>query len=174
MPVFPWRFIDSLLGRSRPGDEQPATADDLSADVSRMAERIEADIAAMKHLGKDPSEALGLWSRSMLRRRAPAPNGRSRRDANVQLGAVSGAIRVVIQHIHDAFANRDVATGQGLALRLRPLESEIASPLYSLDEQSVVRAQLNRTLEELESLDAPVDTTELIARIVQALAPRER
>jgi hypothetical protein len=173
VPVFPWRFIDSLLGRSRPGDEEAASADDVSAEVTRLAERIEADISATERLNEASKEALRSWAGGMLRRRAPEPDGRSRRDINVQLGAVGGAIRVVIQTIDEAMAKSDDATGQALARRLRPLESEIGPPLYSLDEQALARRRLDRVLEQVEESEAPLDPAAVIPRIIQALTPTE-
>ena len=171
MPVFPWRFVDSLLGRSRLGDEEPATADYVSAEVARLTARLEADSSTTARLDASAPPLLSSWAAEMLRRCAPSPDGRSRRDVNVQLGAVSGAIRAVIQTIDEALTNPEDATAPRLSWRLRRLESEMAAPLYTRDEQPLVRARLDRILEQLESSDAPEDLTDLIPRILQALTP---
>ena len=173
MPVFPWRFIDSLLGRSRPGDEEPATEGDVSAEVARVLSRLGVEIAAAEHLDDTAKAALTAWAATMLRRRAPAPDGRSRRDMHVQLGAVSGAIRAVVRVMDEAIAKPEDATGQRLAWRLRPVESEIASPLYTLTEQALVRARVDRSLGQLDTSDTGVDLAVALPRLVEALTPLE-
>jgi hypothetical protein len=170
MPVFPWRFIDSLLGRSRPGDEDPATDEDIDAEVARLSSRLEADIASAEDLNDTAKAALRGWSATMLRRRAPAADGRSRRDMHVQLGAVSGAVRAVVQALDEALAAPD-ATSQRLIRHLRAVESEIGSPLYTLEEQSLVRARVDRVLDQLDGSDQRVDLATAVPRLVKALTP---
>jgi hypothetical protein len=173
MPIFPWRFIDSLLGRSRPGDEEPSTDDDVAAEVARLSSRMEADVASVEHLDETGKAALRTWAAGMLRRRAPAPDGRSRRDMHVQLGAVSGAIRAVIRAIDGALAETVDGASQRLPWRLRSVESEIASPLYTVDEQALVRVRLDNMLDQLDNADQAVDLTTLVPRLVESLTPSD-
>lgn len=173
MPVFPWRFIDFLLGRSRPGDEDPASAEDIDAEVTRLSERLSSERSEVQTLIDARTELLG-WAELMLSRRAPVPDGRSRRDVNVQLGAVLGAIRAVLRTLEDVFARADDdASGTQVAWRLKALESEIAAPLYTVEEQPLIRARLERTLAQLESEDLATPPR-LTAEIIAALTPPER
>jgi hypothetical protein len=169
--VFPWRFIDSLLGRSRPGDADSATDADIEAEVVRLSSRIEAHIASSENLPDAAKASLRGWTATMLRRRAPIADGRSKRDMHVQLGAVSGAIRAVVQALDEALGVSEKAPGQRLAWSLRPVESEIASPLYTLDEQALVRARVDRLLEQLEASEQGVDLSSAITPLVDALTP---
>ena len=171
MPVFPWRFIDSLLGRSRPGDEEPATEEDVAAEIARLSSRLEADIGSLEHLDETGKAALRAWAAGMLQRRAPAADGRSKRDMHVQLGAVSGAIRAVIQAIDGVLAETVDDASQRLTWRLRSIESEIASPLYTVDEQALVRVRLDHVLDQLDNGDQGVDLMTLVPRLVESLTP---
>jgi hypothetical protein len=107
----------------------------------------------------------------MLSRQAPAADGRTRREVNVQLGALSGAIRSVLSTVEEAFANSSDATGKELASQLRPLESEISSPLFEPGEQESARSRLQQLLYELDSSEAPVAPASTIARLVSVLSP---
>jgi hypothetical protein len=171
MPVFPWRFIDSLLGRSRPGDEEPATDEDVAAEVARLYPRLEADVASVGHLDETGKAALRAWAVGMLRLRVPAADGRSKRDMHLQLGAVSGAIRAVIEAIDGASAEAEAGASKRLSWRLRSIESEIASPLYTVDEQASVRVRLDHLLDQLDDVEQGVDLTMLVPRLVDSLTP---
>ena len=171
MPVFPWRFIDSLLGRSRPGDDEIATEENVAAEAARLSERLESEAASLEHLDDTAKVALSEWAAGMLRRRAPVVDGRSRRDMHVQLGAVSGAVRAVMRALDEAFAKIDDALGQRLAWRLRSVESEIASPLYLQQEQAVVRTRVDRLLEQLDRSQHEADLGMVIPRLLEALTP---
>jgi hypothetical protein len=173
MPVFPWRFIDSLLGRSRPGDEETATDADVNAEIDRLSQRLRSDASLAEHLDHSAVDALKDWGAAMLEHSAPAADGRSRRDVNVQLGAVNGAVRAVIRDIDGAFASLGDDPGQRMTWRLRALDSEISSPLYSLEEQTFVRARLERLLHELDSAESPATIADTVPRLVAALAPPE-
>jgi len=173
MPVFPWRFIDSLLGRSRPGDEEPATEANVAAEIARQSSRLEADVARVEHLDEAGKAALRAWAACMLKRRAPPADGRSTRDMYVQLGAVSGAIRAVIQTIDGALAETVDGASQRLTWRLRCIESEIASPLYTVDEQALVRVRLGHVLDQLDNADQGVDLMTLVRRLLESLTPTD-
>jgi hypothetical protein len=172
MPIFPWRFIDSLLGRSRPGDQAPATAEDVQEEIARAVARLDADIAATQHLDDTARSCLRVWVATMLTRRVPAADGRMRRDMHVQLGAVTGAIRAIVQSLDEAIGGIDGdARGQRLTWRLRSIESEIASPLYTPDEQALVRARVDRALQPLEASESAPEAASLIPGLVEALTP---
>jgi hypothetical protein len=173
MPVFPWRFIDSLLGRSRPGDEETATDADVTAEIDLLSQRLRSDASLAENLNHSAVDALKDWGVVMLQHSAPDADGRSRRDVNVQLGAVNGAVRAVIRDIDGAFATLGDDPGQRMAWRLRSLESEISSPLYSLEEQTFVRARLERLLHDLDRPGAPAPAVDTIPRLVAALTPPE-
>ena len=92
---------------------------------------------------------------------------------HVQLGAVSGAIRAVIQAIDGALAETVGGESQRLTWRLRSIESEIASPLYTADEQAFVRVRLEHVLDQLDNADQAVDLTTLVPRLVESLTPSD-
>jgi hypothetical protein len=171
VPILHWRFIDRLLGRPRPGEDQPATEVDIRAEVRRHTELIASDRSITRHLGDSSAASLRTWAGMMLSRQAPAADGRTRREVNVQLGALSGAIRSVLSTVEEAFANSSDATGKELASQLRPLESEISSPLFEPGEQESARSRLQQLLYELDSSEAPVAPASTIARLVSVLSP---
>ncbi|MFN0071802.1 MAG: hypothetical protein ACKVVP_09980 [Chloroflexota bacterium] len=171
MPVFPWRFIDSLLGRSNPDDAEPATAEYINQRVSRLLKRLEADESMPEHLGSAGREAFQKWAATMLGLRASAVLGWSRRDANVQLGAVFGAIRVVIQVVNDALTRAVAPSSSRAVKQLRSLESEMAAPLYPHAEQLLVRARLDGVITRMEQEESVTEVERLVRDIAEALTP---
>src|SRR5215217_4089396 len=105
MPILHWRFIDRLLGRSRSGDDQPATEADIRAEVSRLSQLIDSDRSISQHLDESSTATLRAWAGMMLSSRAPVADGRTRHEVNVQLGAIRGAIRSVLSTIDEALPN---------------------------------------------------------------------
>lgn len=172
MPVFPWRFIDSLLGRSRTDDAEPADAMYLEDAQQRLVSRVAAQAASLEHLPAEMTDLLTVWAREMLRRRSPKVAGWTRRDAEVQLGAVVGAIQTVIRVIDEALSPRDAPDDPALPWRFRAIDAEIAAPLYALEEQPIVRARFDDWVANLER-DAASPASRL-NQLVGALTPPER
>ena len=110
----------------------------------------------------------------MLARRAPSVLGWTRRDAAVQLGAVSGAIRAVLRAIDEVLAESSDEVSERRSWRLMALDSEIASPLYSVEEQAPIRARLRSLAEAPNPPGVTTAAGGVVARIVEAMTPPER